>query len=136
MKIEGTSAFSPKINPKEYQVNKIDEIDFKNALQKAYDQKDEEKLREACRDFEKVFLTMMYKQMKATVSKSELIPESFAQETFESMLDEEFASKASEGQGIGLGDMLYRQLSNDLKNIYTPLSSNTKLYIDGRKEGK
>lgn len=105
---------------------------FKNILEKAFDQQDKAELKEACKQFESVFLSMTYKQMKATIPKSQFMQTSFARETFESMLDDEFSKRASEGQGIGLADMLYRQLSRQMDNTYKP---SDKTSVAGKMPG-
>ncbi len=128
MKINNNMAVSGQINNSMTQANQKSETDFKAVLEKAVGEKDKEQLKEACRQFETMFIGMMYKQMKTSIPKSELLPTSFARETFESMLDDEFAEKASQGQGVGLADMLYKQLSKDMDSIYK--SSNHTKGID------
>ncbi|WHH57596.1 rod-binding protein [Petroclostridium sp. X23] len=118
MKVDGLSSGVGSVNVPESKVDKIKEKDFQAELEKAFSEKDEEKLRDACKEFETVFINMMYKQMRATVPKWDIVPESFAKQTFESMLDEEFAANASKGQGTGLGEMLFKQLSRQMQNKY------------------
>ena len=69
--------------------------------------KELEKLKSACKDFESIFMLQMMKEMKKTVHKTRLIDGGFAEEVFSDMLDQE----RSKGIAIGLGDMLYQQLS-------------------------
>lgn len=76
------------------------------------------KLRQVCKDMEAVFLGMMLKQMRATVPKTGLMGgKSNASEIYQSMLDDEMSQEMAKAGGIGLGDMLYRQLSRDNGNI-------------------
>jgi len=89
---------------------------FEEMLQKAAKEQDKEKLREACRDLESVFLNMMFKSMRNTVEKSGLFEESFAANVYEDMLYEKYAQEASKGKGLGLGEMLYQQLVKNLNN--------------------
>ena len=88
---------------------------FEERLQKASTSKDEEKLREVCNNLESVFLNMMFKSMRSTIQKSDLMGESFATEAYEDMLYENYADEASKAKGFGLGDMLYKQLSKNIK---------------------
>jgi len=97
---------------------RIDESDFERKLQQAMDKGDEEALKKACADFEAMFLQMMYKQMKATIPESNLIPKSVGRDIYESMLDEKLVEQAAESGGVGLADVLYKQLSKQLKNRY------------------
>ena len=70
------------------------------------------KLREACQGFEAMFLSMMYKQMRATVPESELFgKKSNALEIFEDMRDTELMNAAAKSGGIGIADMMYKQLT-------------------------
>ena len=70
------------------------------------------KLREACQGFEAMFLSMMYKQMRATVPESELFgKKSNAIEIFEDMRDTELMNSVAKSGGIGIADMMYKQLT-------------------------
>ena len=90
---------------------------FESKLVKAFDEKDKEKLREACSEFEAIFLDMMYKQMKKTVPESSLTEKSPGREIFEEMLDDEII-KDSKQRGIGIADMMYKQLARRLEKTY------------------
>ena len=100
--------------------DKISDDKFEKHLESAFTKKDEQQLRKACKEFESVLLNMMYKQMKATVPKSDLIPSDMGKDIFESMLDEKLMVEASNSKGVGLSDMLYKQLSRRLKDTYKP----------------
>jgi len=88
---------------------------FEEMLQKPSAGKDEAKLRDACANLECVFLNMMFNSMRITVEKSDLMGESFATGVYEDMLYEKFAEEASKGKGLGLGELLYKQLSANIK---------------------
>jgi flagellar protein FlgJ len=88
---------------------------FEDMLQKAAEEKDEKKLREACRNLESVFLNIMFSSMRNTIQKSDLPGDSFAAGVYEDMLYEKYAEEASKGKGLGLGEMLYEQLSKNIK---------------------
>jgi peptidoglycan hydrolase FlgJ len=72
---------------------------------------DAEGLRKAAKEFEAVFMSQLLKQMRSTVHKEEMFNGGAGEEIFTEMLDEEFAQKMSAGQGAGIADMIYRQLS-------------------------
>lgn len=88
--------------------------EFERTLLKAMEQKDDEKLKKACRDLEAVFVNMMFKQMRSTIHKSGFMDGGTAEEMYEDMLYEKYAEEISEGQGTGLGDILYKQLSKNM----------------------
>lgn len=89
--------------------------DFEAKLQRAMENKDEKALKEACQQVEEIFLQMIYKQMKATVPKSEVFSESMGKEVFSSMLDECLMKEAAKANGIGLADMMYKQLYKKMR---------------------
>ncbi|AUG56081.1 MAG TPA: flagellar biosynthesis protein FlgJ [Ruminiclostridium sp.] len=90
--------------------------EFEKRLLNAYENQDEEALKEVCREFEGLLLNMVYKQMRATVFRSDLIPKSVGREIFESMLDDELVKEASKNRSYGLAEDLYKQLSRTLRN--------------------
>lgn len=68
-------------------------------------------LKEACKGFETMFLQMMYRQMRKTVPESPMFGKSNAMDIFEDMRDTELMKKTAEAGGIGLADLLYKQLA-------------------------
>ena len=68
-------------------------------------------LEQTCREMESLFLYQLLKQMRATVEKSGLLDGGSAEELYTSMLDAEVAKEVSRGKGIGLAELLYRQLA-------------------------
>lgn len=81
-----------------------------SAVQKAQDTKDDAKLKATCKDMEAMFLNMMMTNMRKTVQKSKLV-DSSKEEIMTSMLDAETTKNMASAGGMGLADMLYRQLS-------------------------
>jgi flagellar protein FlgJ len=77
--------------------------------QKAQEAKDDAKLKKTCQDMEAVFLNMMLADMRKTVDKSKLVDTS-QEDIMRSMLDSEMTKDMAKAGGIGLADMLYRQL--------------------------
>ena len=103
---------------REQKADKFDMSNFEESLQKAFDDNDKKRLKEVSQDFESVFMGIIYKEMRATIQKSDLFPESNATQIFESMLDDEIAKKASNAGGIGLGDMIYNHMKQSWENQY------------------
>ena len=91
--------------------------EFEAALQKAYNDGDKTKLKEVCTEFETLLLKNLYQQMKATVPKDDFIGDSNAQNIFQDMLDDELMNKSSQ-RGVGIADMMYKQLSAQMDNTY------------------
>ncbi len=69
------------------------------------------KLKEACSEFESIFMHQMLKEMRKTTNpKNTLVYGGQAEEIFSDMLDQEKAKDIK----IGLGDMMFRQLSQSI----------------------
>ncbi len=68
------------------------------------------KLQAACRDMESLFLSYLFKEMRATINKSGFISGGKAEEIFTSLLDVEISKKMSDAGGIGLSSILLKQL--------------------------
>jgi flagellar protein FlgJ len=81
---------------------------------------DDEKLREVSYDFEAIFIKKMLDSMRSTVPKDGLFGESMARDIFEDMLYDEYSKMMSRTAGLGIADMIYRQLSQN----NTPLPPN------------
>ena len=96
-------------------------------LTSAYTEKDDAKLKETCQEFESLFINMMMKEMRKTVPERELLSSSFATDTYQEMLDEEISKSASKGNGIGIADAMYKQISAKLKNTYKVNDGETKV---------
>jgi flagellar protein FlgJ len=79
------------------------------ATEKAQVSQDDAKLKATCKDMEAMFLNMMMADMRKTVQKSKLVDTS-KEEIMTSMLDSEMTKNMAGAGGIGLADMLYRQL--------------------------
>lgn len=107
-------------NTMETTKNRVEGDNFEKRLQAAMDRKDEKELKKVCQEFEGIFLNMMYRQMKASVPKEELIPEEAGKDIFESMLDDKLMEEASKNSRLGLADTLYKQLSRQLKSVPKP----------------
>jgi Rod binding domain-containing protein len=75
----------------------------------------DKKLREACTNFEAVFIGKLWEQMRATVPKEGFL-HSPQEDMYRSMFDRDFSEQMAKDGGIGLGDMLYAQLKGKLKS--------------------
>ena len=77
----------------------------------------DEALKQACRDFESIFLSIMFKEMRKTVPEDGLIEKSAGTEIFEEMHIEELSKEiANRDEGLGIAEMLYKQFKNGYVN--------------------
>jgi len=72
------------------------------------------KLRESCEGFESIFIQKMWEQMRATIPESGLL-KGREEKFWQSMYDQELAKSMAGAGGIGLADMMYEQLSRNLR---------------------
>lgn len=75
-------------------------------------EKEQAQLKQACQDFESVFLNYLLSKMRETVPKTDLTGENNGEEIYRSMLDTELSKRMSASGGVGLADMMYRQLKD------------------------
>ena len=95
---------------------KVTGEDFKSALEKAVQNSDDEKLRTSCDEIEAYMLSMMFKQMKECMLSDDdeegLIPKGDYTSTFENTMIDTLAEKMVEAGGLGLSDVMYKQIKN------------------------
>ena len=71
---------------------------------------DEAKLKEACDQFESLFLSQMLKEMKKSVPKAE--DANKEQDTYDDMMYDEIAKSMAASGGIGMANVLYQQVKD------------------------
>ena len=69
---------------------------------------EKERLKEACEQFEAIFMQYLLKSMRQTVVRAEEPGQ--ARELYEAMMDESLAKEIAGHDNNGLSDLLYRQL--------------------------
>ena len=94
------------------QVNTITPDFLADRTQSSLKQNDQE-LKKACADFEAVLLNYMFSAMQKTLPGDALFGKSLQQDITESMYFQELSTKIAHERGLGMGEMLYRQLSED-----------------------
>lgn len=72
----------------------------------------EQKLRDVSDMYEKHFLREMMKAMRSTVHESGFVQSNQAEKIFREQLDDHYVDKWGERGGIGLSDMIYKQLAD------------------------
>lgn len=78
------------------------------------DMTQEAKLQKTCRDFESVLIKQMLTVMRESVPKDGLFSGGSAEDIFRSLQDDELSKSLVDNGGFGFGDMLYRQLSQNM----------------------
>lgn len=86
---------------------------------KTNDSTENSKLKQACADFEAILLDSMFQSMKKTLSGDDIFGKSLGRDIFESMYYTQMSKDlATKGNGLGLGENLYQQLSSQMKNSH------------------
>lgn len=108
--------------------NKIKDIanNLSSAAKGAGAAKGDAKLKNACEQFEAMFLDLMFQEMRKTVPKDKLWGDSNADDILRSMYDTELTKNMAQAGGVGLADMLYRQIKK--QDIKPPLTDAVKAY--------
>ena len=104
--------------------------------QSKFGQVDSEKdMEKVARDFESVFVNKLFESMRKGVPKSGLL-DSSAMKMYQSLMDQELAKLMSERKGMGIGEMVYKDLrrldtvSQDDKSFSKiPMTPNTRITL-------
>jgi Rod binding domain-containing protein len=92
------------------------------------------KLKRACTDFEGILLNYMFEAMRKTVGEGGVFKKSFQKDMYESMFTQEVSNTLSRGKGVGLGEVLYRQLSGRTKEGSVKSSGALEKSVSQEKE--
>lgn len=71
------------------------------------------RLKQACSDFESIFIHMMLRTMRESVPSDGLFSGGKGEEIFRDMLDEEYALRMSQTGQVGLSRLMYEQLTGE-----------------------
>ena len=74
------------------------------------------KLKEACSEFEAIYLNEMFKSARQTIPEGGLFEKSNATHIFEDMQDMERARNMSKNASIGIADTMYKQMAQHIEN--------------------
>lgn len=99
-----------------------------NKIKHQAQQKSPEALKAVAQQFEALFLQTMLKSMRDSVQKSDLFNSS-EQDMFGGLFDQQIALNISKTRGIGIADVIYRQLSN-LPGMEAQSWGNKEEFID------
>ncbi|MGI5912990.1 MAG: rod-binding protein [Syntrophomonadaceae bacterium] len=85
--------------------------DFSNSLKTAMNGNNHNQLYSSCQELESVLVNKLIESMRKSIPRGEITGNSFATDTFESMLYTEYARSISKTGSLGLADIIYKQLS-------------------------
>ena len=109
--------------------------DFKQfaALRRGAQANDPATLREVAKQFESLFTKMMLKSMR-DASMGDPMFGSDQGDMYQDMADDQLAVQMSEGRGLGLADMLIRQLSNGAVSATSAVKPTTEATPEEREQ--
>lgn len=67
---------------------------------------------EAAREFEALIMNMMLKSMRSTVERGDLFGDTKHIETYEQLLDQEYAKGMADQGGLGFADLIVKQFAD------------------------
>lgn len=115
MKIDNASIAMTLVQQNASQLTKESQgKDFNKILNTSLKNDDKQELYKSCQELESVFLAKVFESMRASIPRSDFSERSFATETFDSMLFDEYSKEISKTSSIGIADILYRQLNKEI----------------------
>lgn len=102
-----------------------------SAKSKALDAKSKLKLQKAVQDFEALFVNYMLQNMRKTVQKSDEETSDFGGDMMQGMFDLEIAKHVTRKSNLGIGEMLYRQLTGEALPKAGPADADRPIKIPG-----
>lgn len=76
-------------------------------------------LKDACSQFEALVVSKLLSGMRDSIPDDGMLPHSQGEKIFQQMLDDEYAKQISHSTALGMGAMLYRQMSQSLSPANT-----------------
>ena len=77
-------------------------------------EKYKKKLLDVCHQMEAIFINIMLKSMRRTINETGFMGESLAKNIFSDMLYEEYSRIIANSDQIGIGKLIYKQLSENI----------------------
>lgn len=103
------------------------------ALRRSAEQDDPAALREVAGQFEALFIESMLKDMRDTSLGESLFTDSDQHKMYQGMLDQQLSVEMASGRGIGLAEMLVRQMGGEVGSV--PATQGTFALPAARRAG-
>ncbi len=113
MKIDNITATAQV--QKAAQQENVSSSGFDKILEEAKKSGDTTELRKATDELESIFINMMMKSMRSTITETEgIFKKSESEKMFQEMLDEEYSKTMAASGGIGISDMIFKQFEQSM----------------------
>ncbi|MCD6574554.1 rod-binding protein [Candidatus Aerophobetes bacterium] len=109
------SHFLPALNEKINHYRIAENVYSLRLIEREKNLDGEENLKKVCSQFEAIFLSYLFRQMKKTIPESGFLKEEFSSKIYEEEFYDTIAEKVAEAGGLGLAKILFNQLKNRIK---------------------
>jgi len=109
------SHFLPALNEKINHYRIAEDVYSLRLIEREKNLDGEENLKKVCSQFEAIFLSYLFRQMKKTIPESGFLKEEFSSKIYEEEFYDTIAEKVAEAGGLGLAKILFNQLKNRIK---------------------
>ena len=109
------SHFLPALNEKINHYRIAEDVYSLRLIEREKNLDSEENLKKVCSQFEAIFLSYLFRQMKKTIPESGFLKEEFSSKIYEEEFYDTLAEKVAEAGGLGLAKILFNQLKNRIK---------------------
>jgi len=109
------SHFLPALNEKINHYRIAENVYSLRLIEREKNLDGEENLKKVCSQFEAIFLSYLFRQMKKTIPESGFLKEEFSSKIYEEEFYDTLAEKVAEAGGLGLAKILFNQLKNRIK---------------------
>lgn len=86
---------------------------LEDSLSKDYSSSNDDELMEVCKEFEAYFTEQVFKALQKMVPEDEESSSTSTLDYFKDTLIQEYAKSATDGDGLGLAQMLYESMKRD-----------------------
>jgi flagellar protein FlgJ len=76
--------------------------------------KNKKELRQACRDFEALFIHKMLQTMRKSIPDNGMLDGGLAEDIYTDMLDQQIAQAAADRESLGIATVIYEEMSKRL----------------------
>lgn len=122
MKIDNMTAAAQV--QKAAQQENVSSSGFDKILEEAKKSGDTTELRKATDELESIFINMMMKSMRSTITETEgIFKKSESEKMFQEMLDEEYSKTMAASGGIGISDMIFKQFEQSMDQDDKPATT-------------
>ncbi len=89
------------------------QLDAEQAVSEQDSKEVDEEILSVSKEFESIFVGMMFKQMRDAIDRSDLLDGGLSQDIYEDMYYDELAKQAAKNESFEIAEAVYKQLSGE-----------------------